>query len=53
MKTITVSDYAKMRGLSIAAVYKQMHKNKLPDGVSYIKVGSVYLIQMKEQFQAA
>ena len=48
MRTLTVSDYAKEKNLSVAAVYKQIHKNQL-SGASCMKVGSVYLILVNDQ----
>lgn len=43
-KRYSVKDYAKLKGVSVTAIYKAIHTNRL----AYEKAGSVYLIITKD-----
>lgn len=45
MRTISVKEYADQTGVPLATVYWQIHENKLPEGVSCVKVGNTYIIE--------
>ena len=49
MKTLSVTEYAEIRGISRQAVLKRIGKSDLPGVIKYEKVGSTYILTVDEK----